>query len=378
MGRYLAISGILILAAAFIQGCGGDDGGVGVTIPAVTATVPADGATGVAMNTSISVTFSREMEASTLDSIYVNGRAAYRVVYNNAQKTATAYLDSMLGAQTVCQVKVSSYCMDKSGNNLSGDHEFSFTTGDFGCDELEDPFADAMSIATAAEVDFNTRYKLLPSCGGQGAMHYFKLVLSQATMITAKYRIIDADTTQVSWRLYFKRADEEDYTSQGSSPVVADHHEYSMRYSFLPGTYYIKTGKEEDTGHTAVYEIEFEDSEACADDAYEDNDFFDEATPVTPGTLENLRSCYTDDDYYSIDLTTGQTITVTLDAPGTSGTLRRVWIYNPSNMEMGRYNGYGNPVVLERTAYMDGTHYVCSRWWIDDVDYNLTIEVTGP
>jgi hypothetical protein len=127
-----------------------------------------------------------------------------------------------------------------------------------------------------------------------------------------------------------------------------------------------------------VYEIEFEDSQACADDTHEDNDFFDEAAPVTPGTLQNLRSCYTDDDFYSIDLTTGQTITVTLDAPGTSGTLRRVWIYTPTKTEMGRYNGYGNPVVLERTAFMDGTHYVASRWWIDDVDYELTIEVTGP
>ncbi len=368
----------MAFAGACVLSCGDGGGEVRVTTPRVTATYPADGATAVSLNTSISITFSREMNASSLDSIFVCGRAAYRTSYNNGEKKVTAYLDSLLAPETGCDVLVSSHCMDNSGNNLGGDYEFSFTTGTFGCEELEDPFAANMSIATAAGVEYDTRYTLLPSCGGQDNMHCFKLVLSEATMITVLYRVVDADTANLSWRLYFKRADEMDYASQGAGVTVADHYEYSFRRSFLPGTVYVKTGKAEETGHAAVYEIEFRASEACADDAYEDNDFMDQATPVTAGTLTDLRACYIDDDYYAIDLTSGQALTVTLDAPGTDGELRRMWILTPSGTEMGRYNGYGNPCSLERTAFTDGTHYVQVRWWMDDVDYELDFEVTGP
>jgi len=378
MKRYCAVLALLALGAACIPGCGGDDGGVGVTTPSVTITYPADGATGVSLNTSISVTFSREMDESSLDSIYVDGRAVYRTSYNNGDKKVTAYLDSLLAPETAHDVRVSSYCMDKNGNNIAADYEFAFTTGVFGCDELEDPFENSKSIGTAALVDWDIRYKLLPGCGGDANMHHFKLVLTEDTMITIRYKIVDADTANLSWVTNFLRADGKEYPGQGAGITVADHYEYEFRRSFLAGTYYVKTGKRDYTGHTAVYEIVFMASEACADDAYEDNDFPDEATPVVAGPFAGLRACYIDDDYYAIDLSIGQTLDVTLDAPGTEGTLRRMWIISPSGTEMGRYNGYGNPCSLERTAFMDGTHYVQVRWWVSDIDYELDFEITDP
>jgi hypothetical protein len=272
-----------------LSGCSDDGNGVKVVFPTVTATSPVDGATGISLNASISITFSRAMDEATLDSIYVSDMTVYRVDYDDGLKMATVYIDSLLDPQTPYDVTVSSYCMDKSGNNLSGDHTFSFTSGEFGCDELDHPFGDNHSLATAADIEFGRRYKLLPSCGGDGNMDYFKFTLTQAATVTAHYEVVYADTNKMSWRCYFPRTEDDYYTAHGSGPRIQDTPQpYELMYSFLPGTYYLRTGKTYDTGHTAVYELVVETSEACPDDAYEDNDFPDQAVPATAGLIEDL------------------------------------------------------------------------------------------
>ncbi len=49
---------------------------------------------------------------------------------------------------------------------------------------------------------------------------------------------------------------------------------------------------------------------SCADDALEDNDSEATATAVGSGTLMNLATCSGDDDWFSVDLATGQTLDV--------------------------------------------------------------------
>ena len=86
----------------------------------------------------------------------------------------------------------------------------------------------------------------------------------------------------------------------------------------------------------------------------------------------------TDDDYYSIELTAGQTLRVTLYAPGAVIVSRRFWMYDPTKAYVDRDGSRGSPATLEATAVVDGTHYVDVWLWMDDVDYDLTFEVSGP
>jgi hypothetical protein len=57
------MSFLTVLLVAFIAGCGQET----VTVPAVVSAVPAQGATGVVINTTISATFSMAMNPTTLD-----------------------------------------------------------------------------------------------------------------------------------------------------------------------------------------------------------------------------------------------------------------------------------------------------------------------
>ncbi len=377
--KHLWMVALLLCAAYALVGCGGDGNGNGVktSSPTVSATFPANGATGVSLNTSISITFSEDMDETTLDSIYVSGMTIYRIEYDGALNKVTAYIDSLLEPETSYEVTVSSYCMDKQGENLAADHTFGFTTGVFGCDGLDDPFYSNKSIASAGEIVLNRRYKLLPSCGGAANMHYFKFTLDEATKITAYYKVVYADTSRLGWVTYFLRADGQDYAGQGAGPIVADRCEYQFARSFLPGTYYINTGETNYTGHTAVFEFLLATSEPCEDDMYEDNDFFDEATPVSEGDIF-LRGCSLDKDFFSIDLSAGQTLVVTLDCSNPTTELHRIVGYNAVEQERGYYQGYANPSSITLTATASETHYVEVFWWNNDMTYSLNFNITGP
>jgi len=377
MRQQLIVFALLASAAFALCGCGDDSGsGVESTAPKVTATLPADGATEVSLNTSVSITFSEGMDEATVDSIYVSGMTVYDIEYDDALNKATVYIDSLLEPETSYEVTVSSYCMDTQGENLASDYTFDFTTGVFGCGGFDDPFAASKSIASAGEVVLDHRYRLMPSCGGDANMHYFKFTLDEATKITTRYMIVDADTTEISWRFAYLRADGQEYTGHGSGPDPTSPYEYESAYSFLPGTYYVKMGKTYDTGHTAIYEFVLETSEPCQDDAYEDNDFFDQATPVSEGSID-LRGCSVDKDYCAIDLSTGESLTVTLsyDTPQADYVITT---YNPSENQMSRYQRNDNPFDVSFTAATDGTYYIEVFWWRDGSIYSLDFDITGP
>jgi hypothetical protein len=373
MRKHLAVLGIVFLAAACVPGCGDDETQISITTPVVTSTVPANGATGVNLNATISVTFSEEMQASSLDSIYVNGRAVSRVVYDNSQKTATAYLDSLLEPETVCQVKVSSYCMDRRGNNLNGDHTFSFTTGVMDCENVEDYFEPDNSIAAATPADFDTDYLLLSSCGGSARFDFFEFTLSQAAQVKATVEILYQDTTRVNWLWAYLRADGEDYTSAGTN--ASGENPISWSHSFKPGTYYLQIGRYYDDPYINVYNLTLQALAACIDDTYEDNDFFDEAVPLEEGTY-NLKACMHDKDFFYIDVHSGHTLSVTLT--GAAGQTRRLYVHNPDRTLFAGVQNTVDPAIVSGIATQTGTHYIEIMYWVDDIDYELEIDVTGP
>jgi hypothetical protein len=260
---------------------------------------------------------------------------------------------------------------------MEADYTFSFTTGVFGCEDLDDPFYLSKSVASAEDIVLDRQYKLLPSCGGKDNMHHFKFTLEEATKIRDHYKVVYADTANPSWRFYFLRADGLDYSGQGAGIDVAGQYEYEAAYSFLPGTYYVKTGKTYYTGHTAVYEILLETATPCEDDIYEDNDFFDQATPVSEGLI-HLRGCSVDKDYFSIDLSAGETLVVTLDHETPPEADYRMTGYNAMKQERARYQGYAHSSSISMTVTADETHCVDVFFWPDNNTYSLNFEVTGP
>ncbi|QDG50058.1 hypothetical protein FIV42_04690 [Persicimonas caeni] len=62
--------------------------------------------------------------------------------------------------------------------------------------------------------------------------------------------------------------------------------------------------------------IDVRDPESCNDDGYEENDTFDDATPLSVDTAEvDLEVCGDDVDFYELDVAANQIITVTLQSP---------------------------------------------------------------
>jgi hypothetical protein len=122
------------------------------------------------------------------------------------------------------------------------------------------------------------------------------------------------------------------------------------------------------------YEVEFSTSEPCADDEYEDNDFRDEAKPISPGLHENLSGCYLDKDWYSIPVISGQTFTMTVNTGDYTGT-RRVRAYEPGGGQFYTTNS-NNPISDSIEITADGTLDLAFEVWADDVIYDMELTLT--
>jgi hypothetical protein len=146
--EYSSLWFIALLLAVFMTGCSG--GGTEhwdpatatgpepiVTIaPTVTAVVPANGATGVALNRNITATFSREMAPATITAagtftVTVTGGAAVpgAVTYVAAGSTATFNPTSNLAADTSYTATISVAAKDLAGTPLAAAHTWTFRTG---------------------------------------------------------------------------------------------------------------------------------------------------------------------------------------------------------------------------------------------------------
>jgi hypothetical protein len=146
-------------------------------------------------------------------------------------------------------------------------------------------------------------------------------------------------------------------------------------YSFLPGTYTLRIGKQDEDEEIVFYSLTMETSEPCQDDTYEDNDFTFEAAPMEPGYYPSLMSCYKDLDYYSIDLTAGQTLTVTGENVSGEVFYGGVYILDPDYQTVIQDLGTDNPLSASWTAVVDGTYSFSVGWYVGEVEYSLNVEV---
>ena len=107
--------------------------GTGAAIPpAVTITSPADGASGIALTTAITATFSADIDSTTLTSasFYVNNGVTpvNGITYDSATKTATFTPSANLAFSTTYTVTITTAVKDTIGTAMAANKVWSFTT----------------------------------------------------------------------------------------------------------------------------------------------------------------------------------------------------------------------------------------------------------
>jgi hypothetical protein len=377
--RQFAMVIAFVVVVMIVAGCG-DDGGSDVKIdrPEVTQTYPAPGASDVNLNTPVRVWFDAALDEATIDSaaFHVEGAQTRRLEYDPDERMITLYLDTLLVPETAYTAMVKSSVKSTAGNSMLGDFDFAFTTGPMDCAHLEDYLEPNDDLATATPIELDTVYPVLSSSGGDERFDFFRFDVEATSQVKVVTKCIYVDTTSVSWFRQFWR--EEDHQYGWTSSGVAPGDEKSFRFTFHPGTYYVEVRKYADDHHCVAYDLEVLSLPPCEDDAYEDNDFLEEATPVTPGTIPNLKGCYLDRDFFSIHLDTGQTLTATATQVTDFYATRRMKIFNPAGHSKidTTFAAQGVPISRSWTAEEDGTHYVKVRWWTDGIIYDLDIGVS--
>lgn len=125
--------------AMFIAGCSGSDNVVGgggggapdTTAPTVSSTIPADTATGVAINQNITATFSEAMDSATITSTtftVMQGATPVPGVVTYVGTVATFNPTNDLAANTVVTATITTGVTDLVGNALAANKTWSFTT----------------------------------------------------------------------------------------------------------------------------------------------------------------------------------------------------------------------------------------------------------
>lgn len=156
---------VLLSAVSSITGCGGFGSGTatapaGPTAPIVSSTSPTSGAAGVAVTSSISATFSRSMNASTIgpSTFTVSGPGgapvAGTVTYSSAITTATFTPAASLASGTVYTATITTGVADTAGTALSAPFVWNFTT------------ATPPGVAT---IDFGAANQIIRGFGGSTA-----------------------------------------------------------------------------------------------------------------------------------------------------------------------------------------------------------------
>jgi hypothetical protein len=385
MGRVCVLL-IALAAALTLASCGKDNGGgagPGDTVrPFVESTEPADGSTGISLVAPVSFTFSEAIEPATLadTTLYVTGRAqSYHIQYDEASRTATITPDTLHAGESWYSAVVTEGVTDLAGNAAVRE-SIAFRTGPMDCAHLADSREPNQEIAEAAPVDVDHTYYSLTVCDDDKDTYEFSL--DQEAMVTfgtpIKHAPIDTSGYGPGWQIHFMRADGEYYSTLGASATPG--YTPSYHYTFLPGTYYceIFSSYGMEPGDYVLYDLSVTTGDPCQDDAYEDNDFQDEAAPIGEGFYTGLVGCHVDADYYSIQMNGGETVTITVDAtvpPGAWEHRRLVLLAPGANVSS--YEGSDNPTTVQATALAPGTAYFYVQFWVDGVEYTLEVVLSG-
>ncbi|MBU0675626.1 MAG: Ig-like domain-containing protein [Proteobacteria bacterium] len=158
-----AYLGFTLMLTVFMAGCGnGWDEATpanDTTAPAVTFTIPVNGATGVSGNNKISATFTEEMDPLTITPatfIVKQGTTAVEGAMDYTGLTAVFTSNGDLFASTTYTAMITSGAKDLAGNALAVDKVWTFTTG-----AVQDTIAPTVTLtdpaAGAGEVALNKK-----------------------------------------------------------------------------------------------------------------------------------------------------------------------------------------------------------------------------
>ena len=347
--------------------------------PDVSSASLTDGETDVGLIERIDLTFSEPMDATTIDdtSIIVAGRTpGIHVSYDAAAQTASVIPESLYAAETWHTLTVTDDVTAVDGEAMES-YSLSFQTGTLDVSHIDDYFEPNESAGQATVVDTGVTYPTLS--GWDADRDFYKFTLTESKRVTVATRIIHAPTlpSGPGWQLYFSRADGQHYTTMGTSAHAGN--SPSNSFSFSPGTYYaeIYNSYGLETGGFVLYDLTLMTGPPCQDDVFEDNDFEDEAALITAGSYSGLRACDIDHDYFAIEVTSGQTLTVTIDATFTAGGWenRRVVMSAPGGMGNST-EGTANPTTLSVAAGADGTAWFYVVYWEDGVEYTMDVDLS--
>jgi hypothetical protein len=123
----LSISVFIILAVFFFSCDDNNNGNNDNNPPNITSTSPSNGATGISTSTVISITFSLEMDHSSVESA-VSINPAVTGIFSWNGTTVTFTPSAVLNEGTSYTVTISSAASSSSGLNLTSNYVFSFTT----------------------------------------------------------------------------------------------------------------------------------------------------------------------------------------------------------------------------------------------------------
>lgn len=347
--------------------------------PEVSSTSIDDGQADVGLIEKIDITFSEPMDAATIDdtSIVVAGRTpGIHVSYDTGTQTASVIPESLYAAQIWHTLTISEDVMSAGGVAME-EYSLDFQTGPLDENHIDDYFEPNESTAQAAVVDTGVTYPTLSGWRTDRDIYAFTLTESRRVTVATPIIYAPALPQGPGWQLYFSRADGQHYTTMGTSAHTGSTPANS--FSFSPGTYYaeIYNSYGLESGGFILYDLQLMTGPPCQDDAFEDNDFEDEAAAITAGSYSDLRACKVDHDYYVIDMTTGQTLTVTIDATFTEGGWenRRLVMSAPGDSDS--TEGTTNPTTLSVTATADGTAWFYVVFWVDGVEYTMDVGLAG-
>jgi hypothetical protein len=377
MRKRLASVAMASMMICFVAGCGEDESPVGTPQgPQVTNTYPQTEATDVNLNPLIQVWFDQAIDPASLDTntFFVKRATTHHIDYDAEEHRAMLCLASILEADRACTVNVKATVINTDGVAMGHDFQFDFATGPLDCDHLADYLEPNDDVDAAAELKVNTVYTVLGACGPAERDDFYTFTLSQPAKVTARVSCSYTDSSRVPWIIEFGRdADHRYYLYQSALLQLGS---IDTDFSFLPGTYYVMTGKWAADESHVVYDLILETSPPCPDDSYEDNDFLDQAASISAGTIDSLGGCYLDMDFFSIEMTTGQTLDVTLTERTATSEMHLLRILNADGGMLTGHMNYDNPASETWMVTDDGTYYIMIFWWADGIIYDLDVQVT--
>jgi hypothetical protein len=190
-------------------------------------------------------------------------------------------------------------------------------------------------------------------------------------MVTLSIENSYGELDQITWLLRFRAAQGAFYRTLFTwmNPGGTQ----NLKYSFLPGTYWVETGNTGGEVNLATYNITLQTSSPCPDDEYEDNDFMWEAKDLSEGTY-SLYACDDDTDYFRVAVEAGKTLSARISQVPAGNLERRLRITDSGNVLLRQSTGPGDPMTVTWTAAETSDYHIVILWW-DDTAYQLEVEI---